>query len=101
MARGPAFNKIEWVFPTPVVTIGDYKAGKDAAAAGTSLNALQKSRIAWDSTRKAIEGQLKTLETAVANAVRKYNEEPSREQLSAGTFVGMLRPIVEPEPLPA
>ncbi len=79
VSGGPALNKIQWVVRTLGVTIGDHEAPKNGAAVGTSIVALQKSRIAWDTTRKAIQAQLKALERAVVDAVRKHNEDETAE----------------------
>src|SRR6185437_9358365 len=79
VSEGPALNKIEWVVRTLGVTIGDHAAPKSGAAAGASIAALQKSRLVWESTRKSIQTQLKELEGAVLNAVRKHNEDESTE----------------------
>jgi hypothetical protein len=79
VSEGPALNKIEWVVRTLGVTIGDHAAPKDGTTAGASITALQKSRLVWESTRKAIQTQLKELEGAVLNAVRKHNEDESAE----------------------
>jgi hypothetical protein len=57
------------------LTIGDHEAPENGAAAGTSVIALQKSRIAWDTARKAIQTQLKALELVLIEAVRKHNAD--------------------------
>jgi hypothetical protein len=76
---GPALNKIEWVVRNLGVTIGDHAAPQVGSTAGSSLVALQKSRIAWDNTRKAIQIQLKALEAAVVQAVHAHNADPASE----------------------
>jgi hypothetical protein len=85
VSNGPTLNKIEWVVRTLGVTISGHEAAKNGAAAGGSLVALQKSRVAWDNTRKAIQAQLKALELAVTEAVRKHNaDETSEDEYDEG-----------------
>lgn len=82
---GPALNKIEWVVRNLGVTIGDHTARHDSSTAGVSLVALQKSRLAWDNTRKAIQAQLKALELAVVAAVHQHNiDEASEDEYDEG-----------------
>lgn len=54
-------------------------AASGPSPAGPSLVALQKSRLAWDSTRKSVLTQLKSIEAAIVNYVTKHNENPDTE----------------------
>lgn len=42
-----------------------------------SVVSMQKARLAWDSTRKAIQSLLKALEGAILAGVKVHNEDPS------------------------
>jgi hypothetical protein len=53
-----------------------------AAATGVSLVALQKARLDWDTTRKAVRQELKQLEQAILEAC---SEEPDFAEIKANT----------------
>lgn len=53
--------------------------GSGPSPAAPSLVALQKSRLAWDGTRKSVLAQLKSIEAAIVNDVTKHNEDPETE----------------------
>jgi hypothetical protein len=52
-------------------------AGTAAPAREVSIVALQKSRIAWDNLRKAIQSQLQSLEKAILQGITAHNQDPS------------------------
>lgn len=92
-----ARDKIAWVARNLGVSIGDSAVMRGSSSgSGSSLVALQKSRLAWDATRKAIQAQIQALERAIIDAVDKHNaDEGSEDEYDEGELVKGLPKLYE------
>jgi hypothetical protein len=68
-------EQTEWI----TRVLGVKLAAPAAPQPAIGIVALQKSRLAWDTTRKSVLAQLKSIEAAIIADVTRHNEDPDTE----------------------
>ena len=71
-------NQDAWVLEVLGIHVGGGETD-GAVEGGPSLVALQKSRLAWDSLRKSVQSQLRSIEQAALKAVEEHNKDEAQE----------------------